>query len=799
MIPRMRQRSARRKRLVLIALLIATGIGFLLGAFLLQFQSQQATGPGPRPSAPAPVRLARPPAPSRPSASAASSPHPQTLLVDDFERGQTQGLFTERKNRLDAFQGTWARRPSYTVITKVPDTRSGHPGHALRIEFNKLGGWCGWYTLLNGIDVSGYNALTFWVRGERGGERFDIGLADDRMQAMEIDASYVGTIKAFLPQGVTTEWQQVKVPLAGLRSELDLTRMGSLVFWFRYEGGGAIDVDDVQFVNDPEVTRLQEFNKPRAQKDPAVPRAMWLWKLDPVGVPQVRQDLFVFCDQAGIRQIYLYLGETPITHTSTAYQEQLATFLTEAHARGLKVDGLTGNPLWAMRQNHQILLDWIQGFLQFNAVHPPAARVDGVHLDVEPYLLAEWEQNREVLKPQYIELLRKCRQLIDASKLPGFRLGVAIPIFYSREGDFEPQILAQVDYVALMDYYDAAVDLIEKATPHIKMAADAGKQLVLGVETQDLVQMAQGKRRNTFYEEGWEDMEAQLAQVRQAFGGRPGFGGLAIHCYESYRLLQRGRNVPTRDRPPNPYRIPSVKRTEEISLDGALEEWQKLTPLVVDKKANVVYGAGAWKGPQDLSVKIWSQWDEEAVYFAFDVRDNVVVQERRRGDMWEGDHVELWLDTDLYGDYNEAMNSADDFQIGLSPGNFQDIPPEAFIWVPSVAPAAAAKIKVGARKTETGYALEVRIPASVLFETLQQRVGVEPTEATRVHNAAMERANGLQTQVLTDHRLRPGFLMGVMVDASDCDDPRQPQKCLLSTSKDRVWGDPTTFGLLELQ
>lgn len=692
------------------------------------------------------------------------------LLVDDFEVGQTSGLFAERKNRLDAFQGTWARRPSSTVITKVPDARPGHPGQVLRIEYHKLGGWCGWYTLLNGVNVAPYNALTFWVRGEQGGERFDIGLADERMQQMEIDAVYVGTIKAFLPQGVTTDWQLVRVPLASLRSEMDLSRMGSLVLWFRYEGSGAIQVDDMQFVSDPDVTRLQEHNKPRAVKDPAVPRAMWLWKLDPVTSAQVRDDLFAFCEQTGITHLYLFLGESPVTQASAAYHEQLAVFLEQAHARLLTIDALSGNPLWALRANHQVLLDWIQAFLTYNAPRPPAQRIDGVHLDVEPYLLSQWEQEKPSLKEQYVELLGRCRALIDAARQPRFQLGIAIPIFYDREGDFERQVLASVDYAALMDYYDAAVDLIEKAAPHIALAGQLGKRLVVGVETQDLVQMAQGKRRNTFHEEGWDEMERELGLVAKRFRQQPGFAGLAIHAYESYRLLQRGRNVPTRDRPANPYVVPSVRRTEELLLDGRLDEWQTQMPMTVDKKPSVVYGAGAWKGPQDLSVKVWSQWDDDAVYLAFDVTDDVVVQERRKGDMWEGDHIELWVDVDLYGDYHEAMNSADDFQIGLSPGNLRDLPPEAFVWVPSVAPSAVQEITVGARPRDRGYTLEVRLPMRVLNASLPG-----------------------------DLRLRTGFRMGVMVDTSDSDDPHQPQKCMISTSKDRTWGDPTTFGVLELQ
>ena len=247
----------------------------LLAAVAVWWAFRPAPAPVPGPvKAPSSIQGPEQPSAPTPVPAAPAGGRPDPILVDDFETGQTQGIFGERKNRLDAFQGTWARRPSYTVMTKVLDDRPGMVGYALRMEYNKVGGWCGWYTLLNGIDVSRHNALTFWVKGEHGGERFDIGMADHEMQDLEIDAVYAGSILAFLPQGVTTQWQQVKIPLQGLRTDLDLTRLGSLVLWFRYEGKGAIQIDDVAFAYDDDVERIQKENTPRAEADPKSPRSM---------------------------------------------------------------------------------------------------------------------------------------------------------------------------------------------------------------------------------------------------------------------------------------------------------------------------------------------------------------------------------------------------------------------------------------------------------------------------------------------------------------------------------------------
>ena len=740
-----------------------------------------------------------PPSPARPTGP------PPPILVDDFETGTTQGLFAERKNRLDAFQGTWSRRPSYTVITKVPDTRPGHPGNALRIEYSKIGGWCGWYTLLNGIDVSRHNALTFWVKGEKGGERFDIGMADNKMQDLEIDSVYVGSVKSFLPQGITTEWQQIKVPLAGLRSDINLTQMGSLVLWFRYEGAGAVQIDDVSFVYDPDVERMQKENSPKAKPDPRFTRFSWVWKYDPVNSREIRRDLLTFAESTALKTLFVYLGEDPITRTPQEYQDRLAEFLREAHARGIQIEALQGNPLWALKANHSLALNWVKGYLDFNKKRPLAEKIDGVSLDIEPYLTSEWETgDREKLKSDFIELLSQLRRMVDDSVHPelvegSFQLGVAIPVFYKREPEFEEALLKQVDYAALMDYYDAAVDIIENARFHINLANRLGKKIVIGVETQDLVQMGQGKRRNTFFEEGWGEMEQEMKKVADDFCKEPGFGGLAIHCYDSYRLLQKGRNVPTRERSDKIPGMGASQRTQPITVDGNLEEWKDADWVLVNKKAQVLYGVGAWRGLQDMSFKVAFQWDPDALYLAIDVMDDALVQEKQAADMWEGDHVEFWLDADLYGDYSEAANSSDDFQIGLSPGDFKNLKPEVFVWVPSVDPASVKLIQIAGVRKPDGYTLEVRVPAEFIFQTISPRVGVDPVWTTPLLRRFGPELAALQAGVLGSKKFRTGFRMGVMVDGSDTDEAHQPQKCLLSSSPERQWGDPTTFNILELK
>lgn len=711
------------------------------------------------------------------------------LLIDDFDKGSTTGVFFERFNSIGGFQGTWAKRPSYAIITKSEVNRRGDSGKGLIIDYEKKGGWCGWYTLLNGADASDFNTLSFWVKGDIGGEKFDIGLADNTMQNFQIDSIYVGSVDNFLLGGVTKEWQEIKVPLSRIASDLDLSSMGSIVLWFKYEGRGRIYIDEMKFENDIEVAKKEQLNQPKARKDPRFPRSIWVWKIDPVNDLKQRDELFGLANRAAIDTIYLYFGEVPLKD-EPEYAENFAQFLEESHSRGLKIEVLTGNPEWSLAMNHHLVLNWIKNFLEFNKRQPAKARVDGVSLDVEPYLAMEWRTKQERIIQDYVELLRKCRELIDSYN-QDFRFGIAITPFYiDLPNDFEKNILKYVDYAALMDYHDTAEKIIEKAMPHLELASKLNKKIIVGVETQDLIRLKQGERRFTFFEEGWEAMEEQLEKAKREFRKEKSFEGFAIHAYYSYRLLPRGRNVPIKQIDiENIYTINAKKMTLPVKIDGELGDWDLSNPFVIEKRQNAVYGRENWGGPKDLSVNFYSVWDQDALYFAFVVTDNALVQEKSGEKMWEGDHAELWIDWDLEGDLGSAVNDDDDFQFGFSPGNFKNIPQEAYVWTPQLKINYKKQIEIASKKTPQGYLIEVRLPASVLESKKWERVGVEPSQEN----------SGVSLPFKQEPFLASGLKFGISVDVSDTDDIEIPQKTLMSSSINRAWGDPTTFGILKLE
>jgi len=129
-----------------------------------------------------------------------SSAEEKRMLIDDFETGKII-------NRAEGKSNVYFHPPSRVMVTTGNDTINGKPTKVLTIKYDKknaggpdgYGGWCGYYTilkcaypgvcLLQGttpvekdeivyLNASNYKSLTFWVKGDKGGESFKVGLAD---------------------------------------------------------------------------------------------------------------------------------------------------------------------------------------------------------------------------------------------------------------------------------------------------------------------------------------------------------------------------------------------------------------------------------------------------------------------------------------------------------------------------------------------------------------------------------------------------------------------------------------------
>lgn len=270
-----------------------------------------------------------------------------------------------------------------------------------------------------------------------------------------------------------------------------------------------------------------------AEGNAAATRAVWVWKADTVLNATRRQELFTFAANRELNTLYID-ARTPVLHNQPA----LAEFIQLAQSRGLSVELLFGKPEWALYSNHHEVLTLVDQAVEFTRRYPQA-RPTAVHLDIEAHLIHDWQNDRDSVANQLLDLYQEVDRRLAAVSLP---LMVDMPVWYDiytlpRYGRSRPMhewIIDVTDGVALMDYRDTESRILNDADTELRYANATGKAMIVGVET-----MCIEPEQITFCEEGDRFMQGVLRSVNTRLRGQySAYRGVAIHHYEDYRRLR---------------------------------------------------------------------------------------------------------------------------------------------------------------------------------------------------------------------------------------------------------------------
>jgi len=142
------------------------------------------------------------------------------------------------------------------------DVELGNTGYSLRLDYDVStpGSYAGYYTNLDGADLSSYNYLSIWVRGQGSGQYFKIEIHHENFdagQAAGYNDNYSAQVYVtdYLDGGVNPDWQKVVIPLDAFTNIHDWTNMGEIVIVFEEAQStangsptiGTIYVDNISF------------------------------------------------------------------------------------------------------------------------------------------------------------------------------------------------------------------------------------------------------------------------------------------------------------------------------------------------------------------------------------------------------------------------------------------------------------------------------------------------------------------------------------------------------------------------
>ncbi len=322
----------------------------------------------------------------------------------------------------------------------------------------------------------------------------------------------------------------------------------------RYSAAGAVEVRSRWRVPSPLVALFVSailLSGPFAPAAAAAPRAVWVWEEDAFRLldnDENRDVMFAFFARRNLTTVYLYAdefqGRNIIRNEPGKYRRLIAAL----HGRGCKVYALLGSIYlktqeYILPERRAVAVRMFENVLRYNAGSAAGERFDGVNLDIEPYLLDDWSENRTLRATQYLDLAAEFMRLKREAE-SALAVGPAMPFWFDGIDDIawrgKRQRLSDhvqdiYDYVAIMDYRNFAQGpdgIIAHATDELAYADRTGRSVVIGVET-----LLTEPRKVTFYGMGHDAMEQQLRIAEAAFASHSSFAGFAIHHLDSYRNM----------------------------------------------------------------------------------------------------------------------------------------------------------------------------------------------------------------------------------------------------------------------
>ncbi|MED5018026.1 hypothetical protein P9847_12005 [Paenibacillus chibensis] len=261
-------------------------------------------------------------------------------------------------------------------------------------------------------------------------------------------------------------------------------------------------------------------------------KATWVWQTELI--EDGGEKLLDFARQQGINLIYLQINRDLPNAT---YE----TFIQHAHEGGVAVHALGGDPGWALSVHKDRLLGLADWTMNYNASVPADNRFDGIHLDIEPYVLPQWETDQgEVIS----SWMNNMQAFLDRAKGKGLELGLDIPFWFDsyvtpEGGGLNEWLMTAFDQVTVLAYrnvVDSDHGIVSLSQDELKLADKLGKRLLIGVNTKEMP----GESHTTFYGRSKEQMNESLSDLTGQLSAYSSFAGIAVHDFRNWENMPGG-------------------------------------------------------------------------------------------------------------------------------------------------------------------------------------------------------------------------------------------------------------------
>lgn len=259
-------------------------------------------------------------------------------------------------------------------------------------------------------------------------------------------------------------------------------------------------------------------------------RGLWVWRPTFLGKPAETQAFLEWVSARGIDHLFVHLKASELGAGAAA----LKAFIEQAHAKGCVVHALGGDPSWVRPGKQSKAVDYLQQVLAFNDAVPEAARIDALHLDVEPQALSDWEDSdaQDDLLEGLVAVVTQVSRAAEG-RIP---LYADLPVWLAKRDSVEPPVLPKLaralNGVVFMAYGADRERLSEQLRKAGRQLAPTGRPWWIGLSA------APGDRCAT---ETPEDFDAFTRQIAGEFADGNPLLGVAIHDLERYQAFILGK------------------------------------------------------------------------------------------------------------------------------------------------------------------------------------------------------------------------------------------------------------------
>jgi hypothetical protein len=218
-----------------------------------------------------------------------------------------------------------------------------------------------------------------------------------------------------------------------------------------------------------------------------VTKSAWFWS--PALWMETPDKIFNAKQKFALNRIYITV---PTNNAEVKHATELRKFIAKAHMQNLQVWAVLGDKSAVTNAGAASFLNASAAYGAFNEGNQPLEKLEGLQLDIEPYLISGYAQDPAAWLLKYSDVVNNIH--LSAPNLP---IDIVLPFWFDPETPLIASMLDDVadsiDRITVMDYRTDLEQIRRKASPFFDWGERNKKAIDIALET---LPMPQEERRS---------------------------------------------------------------------------------------------------------------------------------------------------------------------------------------------------------------------------------------------------------------------------------------------------------------